>query len=65
MPCIWLGHIGEYRLSPERLGANTILIPGGHRLTQGRVVLAPNLEGRRWYSPICLSQMHGIYIVIK
>ena len=23
MPCIWLGHIGEYRLCPSRLGANT------------------------------------------
>ena len=23
MPCIWLGHIGEYRLRPSRLGANT------------------------------------------
>ena len=23
MPCIWLGHIGEYHLRPERLGANT------------------------------------------
>ena len=23
MPCIWLGHIGEYHLRPSRLGANT------------------------------------------
>ena len=23
MPCIWLGHIGEYRLRPSRLGVNT------------------------------------------
>ena len=23
MPCIWLGHIGEYCLRPSRLGANT------------------------------------------
>ena len=27
------GHIGEYRLSPERFGANNILIPGGRRPT--------------------------------
>ena len=37
IPCIWRGHIGEYHLSPERLGANTILIPGGRRLQASKL----------------------------
>ena len=54
--------IGEYRLSPERLGQYHP-IPGGEADGGGRYCL--NLEGRRRYSPIHPSQTHGNHIVIK
>ena len=34
--------------------------PVGLRPPGIRMVLAPNLSGLRWYSPICPRQMHGI-----
>ena len=51
--------------SPEAAGRRNwgLMWTDGRRLR--RLVLAPNLEGCRQYSLICLSQMHGIYIVIK
>ena len=80
---VWRGRIGEYRLSPERLGAipswtledanweygptavgqMSVLYPNLQPTGEGGI--APNLEGRRQYSPICPSQTHSVNIVIK
>ena len=66
---VWRGRIGEYRLSPERLGAipswtleaanweygptavgrRSVLYPNLQPTGEGGI--APNLEGRRRYSP--------------
>ena len=57
MPCIWLGHIGEYRLRPLRLGANTNLL---HRPAASRDQDCIGPQSLRTYSPIFPCQMHGI-----
>ena len=61
IPFFWQGRIGEYHLSPERLGDISTLILVGRRLS---VVLAPNLEGIRRYSLIHSCQTHGICVVV-
>ena len=59
MPCIWLGHIGEYRLRPSRLGANTTF-PRRPAASGDQDGIGPHLSGLRRYSPICPRQTHSI-----
>ena len=55
IPCIWRGHIGEYLLSPERLWANTILIPGGRRPT-GEGGIGPQSRRTKMVFPIVIGR---------
>ena len=50
---IWRGHIGEYYLSPERLGINTFLIPRGCRL-MGKGGIDPQSQRTKMVFPIVI-----------
>ena len=57
---VWLGHIGEYRLRPSRLGAipPSPVRPAASGVQDG---IAPNLSGLRRYSPIRPRQTTPLY----